>query len=361
MGGWGAGPGPAGAVSPVEREQMTGNATHRYRDTAVLSVAIADAPIVVTSQQMESEITDTLTRVGLRPGLLESLAGITERRWWPTDVSFADAAAMAGAKAIAESGIDPGQFGLIIDSSVSRDHLEPSAAVDVHQQLGLGTHCINFDVANACLGFLSGMHLAATLIDSGQIDYAIVVDGEGSRHTQELTLERLKVSGATKREVVDQFATLTLGSGAAAMVLGRASSHPEGHRLIGGVTRAATQHNKLCVGDLNGMVTDSTRLLQAGVELAVATWQEARSTFDWTDLAGYYIHQVSKVYTDAITDAVGIDPARTPVIFPTRGNIGPASVPFTLAVNQADLEPGQRIALMGIGSGLNSAIIEIAW
>ena len=131
--------------------------------------------------------------------------------------------------------------------------------------------------------------------------------------------------------------------------------------MVGGVTRAATQYNKLCVGDLDGMVTDSTRLLAAGVELAVDTWEGAKPHFDWSNLDAYFIHQVSKVYTDAITSAVGIDPARTPVIFPTRGNIGPASVPFTLAVNKDDLAPGQRITLMGIGSGLNSAIIEIAW
>ena len=351
--GWGLG--------PTEREFMTGNATLGYRDTAVLSVAIADAPIVVTSAEIEDQIAGTLTRVGIRPGLLESLAGITERRWWPTDVSFADAAAMAGAKAIAESGVDPGQIGLLIDTSVSRDHLEPSAAVDVHEQLGLGTHCMNFDVANACLGFLNGMHLAGTMIDSGQIDYAVIVDGEGSRRTQEMTIERLKNSDSTRSEVIDQFATLTLGSGAAAMVLGRASKHPEGHRMIGGVTRAATQYNKLCVGDLDGMVTDSRRLLNAGVELAIDTWEGAKSTFDWSNLDAYFIHQVSKVYTESITSAVGIDPARTPVIYPTRGNIGPASVPFTLAGNQANLVADQRIALMGIGSGLNSAIIEIVW
>jgi len=340
---------------------MTGNATHHFRDASILSVAVADAPIVVTSAEIDEQLAGTLERVGLRPGLLESLAGITERRWWPSDVSFADAAAMAGAKAIAESGIDPGQIGLLIDTSVSRDHLEPSAAVDVHEQLGLGTQCLNFDVANACLGFLNGMHLAGTLIDSGQIDYAVVVDGEGSRRTQEMTIERLRVSDSTRSEVINQFATLTLGSGAAAMVLGRASQHPEGHRMVGGVTRAATQYNKLCVGDLDGMVTDSTRLLAAGVELAVDTWEGAKAHFDWSNLDAYFIHQVSKVYTDAITSAVGIDPARTPVIFPTRGNIGPASVPFTLAVNKDDLAPGQRITLMGIGSGLNSAIIEIAW
>jgi 3-oxoacyl-[acyl-carrier-protein] synthase III len=345
----------------MKRDVMTGNAVFEYRDTAVLSVTVADAPIVVTSAEIEVQLASTLERVGLRPGLLESLAGIVERRWWPTDVSFADAAAMAGAKAIAESGIDPSQIGLLIDTSVSRSHLEPSAAVDVHEQLGLGTHCMNFDVGNACLGFLNGMHLAATLIDSGQIDYALVVDGEGTRHTQEMTIQRLQNKDSTRSEVIAQFATLTLGSGAAAMVLGRASLHSEGHRMIGGVTRAATQYNKLCVGDLDGMITDSSRLLNAGVELAVDTWNGAKARFDWSNMDAYFIHQVSKVYTDAITSALGIDPARTPVIFPTRGNIGPASVPFTLAANQADLVAGQRIALMGIGSGLNSAIIEIAW
>ena len=340
---------------------MTGNAMFRCRDAVVLSVATADAPIVVTSAEIETQLAHTLERVGLRKGLLESLAGISERRWWPTDVSFADAASMAGAKAIAESGIDPSRIGLLIDTSVSRSHLEPSASVDVHEQLGLGTHCMNFDVGNACLGFLNGMHLAATLIDAGQIDYALVVDGEGTRRTQEMTIQRLQTTAATRSEVIAQFATLTLGSGAAAMVLGRASMHSEGHRMIGGVSRAATQYNKLCVGDLDGMVTDSSRLLNAGVELAINTWEGAKAHFDWANLDAYFIHQVSKVYTDAITSVLDIDPACTPVIFPTRGNMGPASVPFTLARNQADLVSGQRIAMMGIGSGLNSAIIEIAW
>ena len=67
------------------------------------------------------------------------------------------------------------------------------------------------------------------------------------------------------------------------------------------------------------------------------------------------------MHTAAITSALGIDPARTPVIFPTRGNVGPASIPFTLALHSAGFEAGQSIACMGIGSGLNAAVIEIAW
>ena len=340
---------------------MRGNATYRYTDTAVLSVAAVDAPIIVTSQQIDDQLADTYQRIGLRPGMLESLAGISERRWWPEDVSFADAASMAGAKALAEAGVDPSAVGLMIDTSVCRDHLEPSAAVDVHRQLGLGTACVNFDLSNACLGFVNGMQLAALMIDSGQIDYALIVDGEGSRRLQEATIQRLQRPQTTKDDVFDSFASLTLGSGGAAMVLGRASTHSSGHRFIGGVSRAATQYNKLCVGDLDAMSTDSRALLDAGVELAIDTWKDASEYFDWSDLDVYVIHQVSKVHTAAITGALAIDPERTPVIFPTRGNVGPASIPFTLAEFSGSFTAGQRVACLGIGSGLNSAAIEIEW
>lgn len=338
-----------------------GNATFRFTDTAVLSVTAAEAPIVVTSADFDAALADTYARLDVRPGLLEGLAGIIERRWWPEDVTFADAAAMAGSKALAEAGIEPERVGLLIDTSVSKGHLEPSAAVDVHHQLGLPTNCMNFDLSNACLGFVNGMHLAGTLIDSGQIDYAVIVDGEGSRGLHERTIERLQRPDATVADVFENFASLTLGSGGAAMVLGRASEHPEGHRFVGGVSRAATQHHRICVGDMSQMRTDSRALLEAGLQLSIETWQEAGDTFDWSHLDCYVIHQVSNVHTQAITSGLGIDAAKVPMTFPRYGNIGPASIPFTLAQQVADLRAGDRVGCLGIGSGLNASVIEIAW
>ena len=338
-----------------------GSSVFKFRDTAFLSVAAVDAPEVVTSAQIDELLAPAYASAGLHGGMLEQLAGVSERRWWPSDVTFADAAAMAGAKAIAEAGVDPMDIGLLVDTSVCRERLEPSASVDIHRQLGLSSACVNFDLSNACLGFMNGMQLAATMIDSGQIDYALVVDGEGSRRPQEATIERLNAGGATRDDILENFATFTLGSGAAAMVLGRASDHPAGHRFLGGVSRAATEHNLLCLGDLDGMRTDSRALLEAAVELAVATWADGAEHFDWTDLTMYVIHQVSKVHTEAIVRALKIDSDRVPQTFPTRGNIGPASVPFTLAMNAERLVHGDRVACMGIGSGLNSSVIEIEW
>ena len=339
---------------------MSGNATFTYSDTAILSVTAAVAPIVVTSDEIDAQLLNTYDRVGLLPGILESLAGVKERRWWAPDVSFADAAAMAGAKALAEAGVNPEAVGLLIDTSVCRERLEPSASVDVHEQLGLSSSCVNFDLSNACLGFINGMQVASMMIDSGQIEFALIVDGEGSRRPQEATIARLQRSDSTKEDVLEQFATMTLGSGGAAMVLGKASIHG-GHRFRGGVSRAATQHKQLCTGDLDFMRTDSRGLLEAGVALARDTWDDARTQFSWSDLDTYILHQVSKVHNAALIAALGIDPAKVPTTFPLHGNIGPASVPFTLAQSVDDLRSGDRIACMGIGSGLNAAVIEIDW
>jgi acyl-CoA:acyl-CoA alkyltransferase len=340
---------------------MSGNASFRLSNTTILSVCAVEAPIVVPSAAFDKRLTATYKRVGMKPGLLAKLAGVVERRWWPDDVSFADAAAIAGAKALAEAGIIPAQVGVMINTSVSRDYLEPSTAVAVHHQMGLPTSCLNFDLANACLGFLNAIQLAGTMIDSGQIDYAVLVDAEGTRHTQETTLARLQSENSTAADLRSQFATLTLGSGAAAMVLGRADRHPEGHRVVGGVSRAGTEHHDLCVGDLNYMRTDTKRLFEAGLALALDTWTGAKAEFDWDDIDWFVAHQTSVVHINAMAAALGVDPSRFPLTLPHYGNMGPAAVPFTLARHADELREKDRILLLGIGSGLNTSYAEIVW
>lgn len=338
-----------------------GNATFRHHDTAVLAVTAVDAPVVMTSDDFDALLVDSYQRNGLRPGMLAALAGIRERRWWEEDHHFVDGAIEAGRLALEQAGVDPGQVGLLVNTSVSRSHLEPSIAVQVHAELGLPTSCLNFDITNACLGFVNGMQLAATMIDAGQIDYALVVDGEGSRVPQERTLDRLQSEGTTSDDILSQFATLTLGSGAAAMVLGRASRHPEGHRVVGGVTRAATQHHDLCVGDFEQMRTDTQGLLTGGVALASDLWRDASSEWDWDDMDRYIVHQVSSVHTSRTAQALGIDESRIPLTFPTLGNVGPAAVAITLAKEVNTLRTGDRVLMMGIGSGLNMTCLELTW
>ncbi len=339
---------------------MSASATHTHSDTAILSVAAVHAPEVVTSADFDVKLTATYERLGTQSGLLESLAGIRERRWWPEGTTFAEVAAAAGRKAIAEAGIDPARIGLLIDTSVCRDHLEPSAAVAVHHMLDLPSSCLNFDLANACLGFLNAIQLAGSMIDGGQIDYALIVDGEGSRKTQEATLARLASPDTTIEDLFAEFASLTLGSGGAAMVLGRHSENPGSHRVVGGISQADSSHHKICVGDLDQMRTDTKALLDAGLLLAKRAWADADGR-DWLNMDHYIIHQVSQVHTSMMCEVLGIDPAKAPLTFPTLGNVGPAAVPITLAEHVDSLSAGDRVLMLGIGSGINAMATEVIW
>ena len=339
---------------------MSGNAAFSYSDTAIISIAHELAPEAVPSERFDERLAETYERVGAQAGLLESLAGIKERRWWPEGHLFTDAATAAGAKAIEASGVRVDDIGLLIDTSVCRDRLEPSSAVTVHDALDLPSWCLNFDMANACLGFMNALQIAGNMIEAGQINYALVVDGEGSRHTQEATLNRLAGPDATMADLFAEFATLTLGSGGAAAVVGRHSENPGSHKLIRGISRADTAHHNLCVGTIDRMRTDTKGLLNAGLDVSKLAWGDA-DEYGWLDADRYIIHQVSQVHTAMLCERLGIDQSKVPLTFPLLGNVGPASIPITLSMEADSLNPGDRVMLMGMGSGINAMATELVW
>jgi 3-oxoacyl-[acyl-carrier-protein] synthase-3 len=109
------------------------------------------------------------------------------------------------------------------------------------------------------------------------------------------------------------------------------------------------------------MRTDTKRLFDAGLALAVATWTDARAEFYWGGIDWFVAHQTSVVHIRAMAAALGVEPDRFPLTLPNYGNMGPAAVPFTLAKHMDRLRAEDRILLMGIGSGLNTSYAEIVW
>lgn len=337
----------------------------KFENVAVVGLARVDAPEVMTSAAIEEALAPAMARAGFSKGLLYQLTGIRQRRLWPAQIGPSDAAAQAGAKALEDAGVAPGQVGVVISTSVSKDYVEPSVASLAHHKLGLASDCLNFDVSNACLGFLNGLQIVGDMIERGHLDYGLVVCGESSREVLEATIERLNDEGTTAEEIRPQLATLTLGSGGAAMVLGRRDQHGNAPRLVGSVTRAATNHNGLCRGQRTWMETDAAMLLVHGLGLAEKTFAAARDILGWTPEAIDYVaaHQVSAVHTARGAERLNLEIEKFAKIFGDYGNVGPASIPIALSRlrETGQLERGNRIALMGIGSGLNVSMMEIQW
>ncbi|WDS34832.1 3-oxoacyl-ACP synthase III [Pseudoxanthomonas sp.] len=336
-----------------------------FQNVSIAGLAHVDAPNTLTSKEINARLQPTFDRLGIKTDVLNDVAGVHERRLWDDETQASDAATMAARKALVDAGIGADRVGLLVNTSVSRDYLEPSTASIVSGNLGVGDHCMAFDVANACLAFINGMDIAARMIERGEIEYALVVDGETANLVYEKTIERMTAPDVTEQQFRDELAALTLGCGSVAMVMARRELVPDAPVYKGGVTRSATEWNKLCRGNLDRMVTDTKMLLIEGMKLAQKTFVAARQALGWAvdEIDQFIIHQVSRPHTQAFVKTFGIDPKKVMTIFGEHGNIGPASVPIVLSKLKelGRLKKGDRIALLGIGSGLNCTMAEVVW
>ena len=340
----------------------------KFENTCVESLAVALPDEVWTSAEIEERLRPLYERLKLPVGRLELMTGIRERRMWPTGTRPSEASAAAGRAVLQKSALRAEQVELFIHAAVSRDMLEPASASFAHRKIGLPASAQIFDVSNACLGFLNSLTIAAGLIESGQIRCALVAAGENGRPLVEQTLRTLIERPLSRNEIKPYFANLTIGSGAvAAVVCHRSLVKSRPHRLLGGVARAATQHSDLCQGDTYGaeslaMQTDSEQLLLAGVALARETWNEFSGAHG-TDFHRFVCHQVGSVHRRKLYETLGLDLAKDFSTFETLGNTGSVALPATLAaaIDAGAVKEGDRVGLLGIGSGLNCLMLALEW
>ena len=345
-----------------------------FTSVHIHDIACALPEEVISSAELEQRLGPLYERLRLPTGRLELMTGIRERRVWPAGMLPSEASALAGQAVLERTGFDPARIGALFHCGVCRDCLEPATATAVHRRLGLSPEVLNFDMSNACLGVLSAMLTAGAMIDQGAIQAALVVTGEQSRPLLDATLQHLLHDPAiTRQSSKNAFASLTIGSAAAAVLLTHASVAP-GHRLLGGASLANTRFNDLCRGTadqgMDGgarplMQTDSEELLLRGVETARDTWAAFKRKLGWNETTPDVVctHQVGRIHRERLYQAIGIDPARDFSTIETLGNCGSASLPATVALAETAgrLRPGMRLAMLGIGSGINCTMLGLEW
>ncbi len=74
-------------------------------------------------------------------------------------------------------------------------------------------------------------------------------------------------------------------------------------------------------------------------------------------------HQVGLSHRQTVLRELGIDGRKEFSTFAHLGNIGTVSLPLTAAVAEERdfLKPGDRVGLLGIGSGLNCLMLGVEW
>jgi acyl-CoA:acyl-CoA alkyltransferase len=348
-----------------------------YSNVCLEAVAYTLPDEIVTSAELESRLAPLYRRLRLPEGRLELMTGICQRRLWPVGALTGPQSAATAEKAIAAAGIDKRQIGALVHGSVCRDYVEPATACGVHQRLGLDAGCLLYDLSNACLGLLDGIIHVANMIELGQIRAGLIVGTENSRGLVEATIEELNTNTALSRnDIKPAVASLTIGSGSAAILLVDRQLSRTGNRLLGGAFRTNSAGCLLChsdgdptAGPSSGplMFTDSEGLMQEGVKLAKETFADFLAEVGWGDrqpaVQKTFCHQVGRIHRNLLMTSLGLDPAIDFTTLEFLGNTGAVALPMTAAIGieRGHLSAGDRLALLGIGSGINVVMLGIEW
>ena len=347
----------------------------RYQHVCLEAVGGTLPPCVVTSEELERRLAPVYERLGLSVGRLELMSGIRERRFFEPGARPGAISSLTAARALEATNLDRRQIGALIHASVCRDQMEPATACSVHHALGLPDDALVLDLSNACLGLLNGMLLVADMIEAGRIQAGIVVGTEVGRPLVEGTIDSLlNDPGVTRQSIKPAFASLTIGSGSAAVVLCDRRLSRTGNRLLGGALLADTTSHQLCAGGVESqkhgddrprMETDSEALLHAGVDLASRCWQKFLRRLRWEpeSVDRVFTHQVGRAHRKLLLERLGVPPERDFPVVEFLGNTGATALPLAaaLGINQGHVRPGDRVAWLGIGSGLSSVMLGLEW
>ncbi|MGW2419968.1 beta-ketoacyl-ACP synthase III [Streptomyces sp. NPDC001709] len=269
--------------------------------------------------------------------------GIATRRIAAAGESVTDLAAAAAGKALAASGLDPADIGLITVATCTAIDRCPSIAAQVAGRLGLPAP-VAFDLNNGCAGFCTALACADHAIRAGAARHALVIGAEKMSDVADWT---------------DRRTCVLLGDGAGAAVLSAADDAG-----IGPVAWGSDPTR----GDAVRLVDDwhphfaqegQTVFRWATGELpAIAREACAQAGLTLADLAGVVTHQANLRIIDAVVRQLGLPEGVVIADDVTEsGNTSAASVPLALSklTERGDLPSGAPVLLLAFGGGLSWA------
>ncbi len=312
------------------------------RRARMASIAMSVPEQIVANEEIAE-------RIGVSTDWIVSRTGVRERRVIADGARQDELAAAAGSEALERAGVDAADLDLVLVATVAPDELMPNTAPLVAELLG-AQRAGAFDVGAGCTGFVTALSVAASQVESGRADSALVVGVD-------------VLSRFTDRDDKRTAGLFADGAGAAVVAPSTNGDGTIGPIVLGAdgsgapaICATHAEHKIRMQG--HDTFREAVRRLS---EATLAAVERAELELDEIDLFVY--HQANTRILAAVGERLELDPDRVIDCIDRYGNTSSATVPIALVEAEADgrLEPGAQVLLAAFGAGFTWGAGVVEW
>ncbi len=307
-----------------------------------------------------SSITDQMKVV---PAIkLELISGIKNRNVCSGQEDAITLAVDAAIDCLRYSSLSAHDIDMIIYCGISKldseltYHYEPAISSTIKQKIG-AERALSFDITNACAGMITGVHIANTYIESGNVSNCMVVSGEYISSICKNAISNILIPSSL------ELASLTVGDAGTAAIL---ESTPKENGIEVLNIKTLSEYSRFCTAKLSKKYPGAQMFTQMqklhGVSINEAPMYVdiclAEKKLTYSDIDIVIPHQTAKraILTGTIKfrEYFGTSPKQ--IVYNLENNGNTASTTHFLALYQLlkgkMLRSDDRILLLSLASGL---------
>lgn len=292
---------------------------------------------------------------------IRTRTGIEERRILRGEgKATSDLAVPAILQICEKRGIHPEEIDAIICATVTPDMVFPATANIIGHKIG-AKNAFGFDLAAACSGFLYGLTVGASLIESRRYKKVIVVGAD-------------KMSAIV--DYSDRTTCILFGDGAGAVLL---EPNADGYGVLDSILKSDGSGGEFLKMKAGGSLRPASAETVANKEHYI--YQEGQSVFKFAvkgmadvsaellernnlsgdDIAWLVPHQANKRIIDATANRMGLSKDKVMLNIHKYGNTTAATIPLCLWDWKQELNKGDLIVLAAFGGGFTWGATLVKW
>lgn len=316
------------------------------------------AGIACTLPRNEISTDEVAAALGANAKRVRAMTGISRRRMAPPEMCASDLCADAASRLLVDLDWDPQSIDALVFVTQTPDYVLPATACTLQQRLGLPSTCASFDVNMGCSGYVYGLWLASSLIESGLTRVLLLVGDTLTRIVSEVDRSVTFLFGDSGSATA-----LERGEAKTTFVLGTDGGGAE-HLIIRAGQARQRMTPALCkrVEMEGGNIRSPQEIYMNGSEVMAFTLREVPPLFEQllghsgmqrAELDAVVMHQANQFLLDNLGRKIGIESDRIPTTVEDFGNTSCASVAVTISMRLREqlAENKLKLVMMGFGVG----------